>query len=81
MYEKTLSILQSNPDTADLTSKVESYRGGCTAEVRRSIEERLFHRKLFAVVGTNALELGVDQVSITIIGVVISQTLRNTCHC
>jgi len=60
VYEKTLSILQSNPDTADLTSKVESYRGGYTAEVRRSIEERLFQRKLFAVVGTNALELGVD---------------------
>lgn len=60
VYERTLSILQSNPETMALTSKVESYRGGYTAEARRSIEERLFHRKLIGVVGTNALELGVD---------------------
>ena len=60
VYERTLAILQSNSDTAHLTSKVESYRGGYTAEARRSIEERLFNRQLVAVVGTNALELGVD---------------------
>ena len=60
VYERTLAILNSNPDTAELTSKVESYRGGYTAEIRRSIEERLFQRKLMAVVGTCALELGVD---------------------
>jgi DEAD/DEAH box helicase domain-containing protein len=60
IYEKTLSILKSNPDTADLADKVESYRGGYTAETRRSIEGRLFRKELLAVVGTNALELGVD---------------------
>ena len=60
VYERTLAILQSNSDTANLTSKVESYRGGYTASARRSIEERLFNRQLVAVVGTNALELGVD---------------------
>jgi DEAD/DEAH box helicase domain-containing protein len=60
VYERTLAILQSNQSTCALTSKVESYRGGYTAEARRSIEERLFHRKLLGVVGTCALELGVD---------------------
>jgi len=60
IYEKTLSILKSNPDTADLADKVESYRGGYTAETRRSIEGKLFRKELLAVVGTNALELGVD---------------------
>ena len=60
VYERCLSILQSNPATFYLTSRVESYRGGYTAEVRRSIEERLFRRELWGVVGTNALELGVD---------------------
>lgn len=60
VYERTINILKSNPETEDLASKVESYRGGYTAEARRSIEERLFNRKLVAVVGTNALELGVD---------------------
>lgn len=60
VYERTLSILQSSPITEALASKVESYRGGYTAEARRSIEERLFQRKLIGVVGTCALELGVD---------------------
>jgi len=60
IYEKTLSILKSDPDTADLAELVESYRGGYTAEARRSIESKLFRKELLAVVGTNALELGVD---------------------
>lgn len=60
IYDKTLSILKSNPDTADLAPLVESYRGGYTAETRRSIESKLFRKELLAVVGTNALELGVD---------------------
>ncbi|KAL7457381.1 hypothetical protein ACHAWC_008945, partial [Mediolabrus comicus] len=60
IYEKTLTILKSDPDTSHLADKVESYRGGYTAETRRSIESRLFRRELLAVVGTNALELGVD---------------------
>ncbi len=53
VLERTISILQSNPDTKHLASKVESYRGGYTADARRSIEERLFTRKLWGVVGTN----------------------------
>lgn len=60
IYEKTLTILKSDPDTSHLADKVESYRGGYTADTRRSIESRLFRRELLAVVGTNALELGVD---------------------
>lgn len=60
IYEKTLSILKSDPATADLVDQVESYRGGYTAETRRSIERKLFRKELLAVVGTNALELGVD---------------------
>ena len=60
IYEKTLSLLKSDPETADLADKVESYRGGYTAETRRSIEGKLFRKELLAVVGTNALELGVD---------------------
>lgn len=60
IYEKTLSILKSDPNTADLVDQVESYRGGYTAEARRSIESKLFRKELLAVVGTNALELGVD---------------------
>lgn len=60
IYERTLSILKSDPNTADLVDQVESYRGGYTAEARRSIESKLFRKELLAVVGTNALELGVD---------------------
>ncbi len=60
VYERTLSMLQSDNKTRELSSKVESYRGGYTMEARRSIEDRLFHRKLLGVVGTCALELGVD---------------------
>jgi hypothetical protein len=66
VYERTLSILQSNPETISLMSKVDSYRGGYTAEARRSIEERLFHGKMIGVVGTNALELGIDVGSVTL---------------
>ena len=60
VYERCISILQSDPATSHLASRVESYRGGYTAEARRSIEERLFKKELWGVVGTNALELGVD---------------------
>ncbi|KAL7550627.1 hypothetical protein ACHAWF_013893 [Thalassiosira exigua] len=60
VYRRTIEILESDSKTKFLSSKIESYRGGYTAEARRSIEERLFQRKLVGVVGTNALELGVD---------------------
>ena len=79
VYEATLKILRLSEKTSHLTAKVESYRGGYMAEARRSIEQRLFQRKLLGmwseyewhfnhtcnprcagVVGTCALELGVD---------------------
>ncbi len=60
VYERCLAILKSDPKTLHLTSRVESYRGGYSADARRSIEDRLFKRELWGVVGTNALELGVD---------------------
>lgn len=60
VYERTLSALKRNPKTADLCSRVESYRGGYTKAERRIIEERLFNNELLGVVGTSALELGVD---------------------
>ncbi len=40
--------------------RVESYRGGYTAEQRRSIEQRFFRDDLVALITTNAMELGVD---------------------
>src|SRR5690606_20905112 len=43
-----------------LGDKVASYRGGYLAERRREIERALFAGELAAVIGTNALELGLD---------------------
>jgi DEAD/DEAH box helicase domain-containing protein len=60
VYERAVSALKSSPSTEHLADKVESYRGGYTRELRRSIESRLFKNDLLGVVGTNALELGVD---------------------
>lgn len=60
VYERAVSALKSSPSTEHLANQVESYRGGYTKELRRSIESRLFRNDLLGVVGTNALELGVD---------------------
>ena len=60
VYERTIQALKSDPETAKLVNKVESYRGGYIAESRRAIEQRLFKGELTGVVGTSALELGVD---------------------
>jgi DEAD/DEAH box helicase domain-containing protein len=60
IYERTITTLRSDPATEHLASRVESYRGGYTVEARRSIEARLFQNELLGVVGTSALELGVD---------------------
>jgi hypothetical protein len=57
VYEKAIASLQRDPNTAHLTSRVQSYRGGYTQKERRRIEEQLFQNKLLAVVGTSALEL------------------------
>ena len=61
VYERCISDLRSTASSGnDLAKKVESYRGGYSADARRSIEKRLFKEELLAVVATSALELGVD---------------------
>lgn len=60
VYERTLAALKKSPETAKFISKVESYRGGYTKMERRQIEQKLFQNDLLGVVGTSALELGVD---------------------
>ncbi|KAG7355412.1 DEAD/DEAH box helicase domain protein [Nitzschia inconspicua] len=60
VYERCISTLKQCPDSKDLISKVDSYRGGYTKMKRREIEEKLFNNQLLGVVGTSALELGVD---------------------
>ncbi|VEU36400.1 unnamed protein product [Pseudo-nitzschia multistriata] len=60
VYERCLKALKQSPETADLVSKVDSYRGGYSKSKRREIEEKLFCNQLLGVVGTSALELGVD---------------------
>ena len=60
VYERTLQVLKSSPKTADLCTQVESYRGGYSKLERRLIEDKLFSNQLLGVVGTSALELGVD---------------------
>lgn len=60
VYERTVAKLRSKPETRHLSSRVESYRGGYSHEVRRGTVQRLFQNQLLGVVGTSALELGVD---------------------
>jgi len=60
VYDRALSALKSDPNTAHLSAKIESYRGGYSSSERRRIERLLFRNELLGVVGTNALELGVD---------------------
>jgi DEAD/DEAH box helicase domain-containing protein len=60
IYERTVAALQLDSRTAHLVTKVDSYRGGYTKKERRKIEDRLFRNELLGVIGTNALELGVD---------------------
>ena len=60
VYERCLKVLKQSQITANLVSKVDSYRGGYSKLKRREIEEKLFHNQLLGVVGTSALELGVD---------------------
>jgi DEAD/DEAH box helicase domain-containing protein len=60
VYERTCAALKQSPKTEKLISKVDSYRGGYSKIERRQIEDRLFQNQLLGVVGTSALELGVD---------------------
>lgn len=59
VYEKCVTYLK-NDDYDGYESNVEIYRGGYSASVRRNIENRLFNNELLGVVGTSALELGID---------------------
>lgn len=59
VYERALAVLKETHGERFL-SRVESYRGGYTKEERRNIEQKLFDNELLGVVGTSALELGVD---------------------
>jgi superfamily II DNA/RNA helicase len=60
VYERCIKALKQSKETASLISKVDCYRGGYSKLKRREIEEKLFHNQLLGVVGTSALELGVD---------------------
>ncbi|KAJ3024543.1 UNVERIFIED_CONTAM: hypothetical protein HDU68_008026 [Siphonaria sp. JEL0065] len=46
--------------TERFRDRVMSYRGGYSQEERREIEKQMFDGKLFGIIATNALELGVD---------------------
>ncbi|KAK3686410.1 ATP-dependent 3'-5' DNA helicase [Vermiconidia calcicola] len=47
-------------DRAEVMARVMAYRGGYTPQDRRRIEKEMFDGKLVGIIGTNALELGVD---------------------
>ena len=49
VYERALSHLRSSDTTSHLASRIESYRGGYSADARRSIEERFFNGDLWGV--------------------------------
>ncbi|RFU72676.1 dead deah box helicase [Trichoderma arundinaceum] len=44
----------------ECTNLIMGYRGGYTAQDRRKIEAEMFEGKLFGIVATTALELGID---------------------
>ncbi|KAF2226186.1 hypothetical protein BDZ85DRAFT_317271 [Elsinoe ampelina] len=44
----------------EVINRIMAYRGGYTPQDRRMIEKEMFTGKLVGIVGTNALELGVD---------------------
>ncbi|KAK5163267.1 ATP-dependent 3'-5' DNA helicase [Saxophila tyrrhenica] len=47
-------------DRSEVMARVMAYRGGYTPQDRRRIEKEMFDGKLIGIIGTNALELGVD---------------------
>lgn len=42
VYERCVTTLRSDSATANLSTRVEVYRGGYSASIRRDIENRLF---------------------------------------
>jgi DEAD/DEAH box helicase domain-containing protein len=44
----------------ECVARVTGYRGGYTAQDRRKIETEMFEGKLLGIIGTTALELGID---------------------
>jgi DEAD/DEAH box helicase domain-containing protein len=60
VFQKATEILRSDQQTLLLATRVESYRGGYTMKERRKIEEKMFRNDIIGLVGTNALELGID---------------------
>jgi DEAD/DEAH box helicase domain-containing protein len=55
-----LITLWAHQAAPHLREKIRAYRAGYRPEERRAIERGLFHEKLFGVVSTSALELGID---------------------
>lgn len=49
VYERALSHLRSTEETAQFASRIESYRGGYSAEARRSIEKSFFCGDIWGV--------------------------------
>ncbi|TKA80079.1 hypothetical protein B0A55_02473 [Friedmanniomyces simplex] len=47
-------------ERGEVMARVMAYRGGYTPQDRRRIEKEMFDGKLVGIIGTNALELGVD---------------------
>ncbi|KAK3051234.1 ATP-dependent 3'-5' DNA helicase [Extremus antarcticus] len=47
-------------ERSEVMARVMAYRGGYTPQDRRRIEKEMFEGKLIGIIGTNALELGVD---------------------
>ncbi|KAK4554550.1 ATP-dependent 3'-5' DNA helicase [Recurvomyces mirabilis] len=47
-------------ERSEVMARVMAYRGGYTPQDRRRIEKEMFEGKLVGIIGTNALELGVD---------------------
>ncbi|KAK5127812.1 hypothetical protein LTR85_004928 [Meristemomyces frigidus] len=47
-------------ERSEVMARVMAYRGGYTPQDRRRIEKEMFEGKLVGIIGTSALELGVD---------------------
>ncbi|GAM88298.1 hypothetical protein ANO11243_063310 [Dothideomycetidae sp. 11243] len=50
----------NNLERSEVMPRIMAYRGGYTPQDRRQIEREMFTGKLVGIVGTSALELGVD---------------------